>query len=66
MGRTVDIDELVSTSEIAERLHLKNAGQVTWWRRRYPDFPKPVAQLRIGQVYAFSDVEAWARRVDPQ
>lgn len=38
MGRTVDVDELVSTIEIAERLKLKNADLVRAWRRRYADF----------------------------
>jgi hypothetical protein len=32
------------------------------WRRRYPDFPKPVARLAIGYVWAWPDVEHWARK----
>lgn len=38
MGRKVDVEDLVSVSEIAELLGLKNAGLVNTWRRHYADF----------------------------
>lgn len=66
MGRNVDVDDLVGVSEIAQRLGLKNAGMVSGWRRHYADFPEPVAKLRIGNVYAFADVEAWAKATTPR
>jgi hypothetical protein len=31
------------------------------WRRRYPDFPEPVITLRAGLVWAWPDVEKWAK-----
>jgi hypothetical protein len=31
------------------------------WRRRHDDFPQPVAELRAGLVWAWPDVEAWAK-----
>lgn len=62
MGRKVDVDELVSAGEIAKRLHLRGRQAVHDWRRRHPDFPAPVAKLDIGLVFAWPDVEKWARR----
>lgn len=54
--------ELVGTAEIAERLHVKRPQVVHDWRRRYPDFPKPVAVLKQAMVWAWPDVEAWAKK----
>jgi hypothetical protein len=62
MGRKVDVTELVGTAEIAERLNVASPEMVHAWRRRHEDFPKPVARLRIGFVWVWSDVEKWARR----
>jgi predicted DNA-binding transcriptional regulator AlpA len=61
VGRKVDVDDLVGASEIAERLGLSHAETVHSWRRRYPDFPQPVAKLRQAMVWAWPDVEAWAK-----
>ena len=58
----VDVRELVGTAEIAERLRLADPRTVHSWRRRYKDFPKPIANLRHALVWAWSDVERWARR----
>lgn len=60
MGRMVDVDDLVSATEIAERLNLKSRQAVRSWRQRYPDFPPPVAKLTSGPVWAFSDIVRWA------
>lgn len=62
MTRKVSVSDLVGTAEIAQRLGARNAELVHDWRRRYPDFPSPVARLKIGFVWAWPDVEAWARR----
>lgn len=32
---------------------------VSNWRRRYADFPKPVAELHTGPVWWWPSVEAW-------
>jgi len=61
MARAVDVEELVGVSEIVERLNLSSREAVRSWRRRYPDFPQPVARLRIGEVWAWADIETWAR-----
>jgi hypothetical protein len=31
------------------------------WRRRYDDFPAPVARLRQALIWAWPDVERWAK-----
>jgi hypothetical protein len=62
MGRKVDIDHLVSASEIASRLGVRTSGVVHDWRRRYSDFPKPIARLALGFVWAWPDVAAWAKK----
>ena len=63
MGRKVDVDALVGTHEIAERLGLASPEVVYSWRRRHRgQFPEPIARLRIGFVWNWPDVEAWARK----
>lgn len=60
VGRQVDADDLVSAVEIARRLDVRR-GVVYDWRRRYPEFPEPVAQLGSVHVWVWGDVEAWAQ-----
>ena len=57
----VDPDHLVGATEIAERLGVAHSETVHNWRRRYPDFPQPVATLKQALVWSWPDVEAWAR-----
>ncbi len=45
------MNELVGAAEIAERFGLSQPKRVHDWRRRYPDFPQPVATLRAGLVW---------------
>lgn len=54
--------QLVGAAEIADRLGISHPQTVHLWRRRYPDFPQPVAQLRQALVWAWPDVKRWARR----
>lgn len=61
MGRAVDVGDLVGASEIADRLGIARQS-VHQLRRRHPDFPAPVVSLRQALVWAWPDVEAWARR----
>jgi predicted DNA-binding transcriptional regulator AlpA len=62
VGRKVDVDQLIGAAEIAERLGVRRPNVVHDWRRRYPDFPQPVAKLRQALVWTWPDVERWARR----
>ena len=60
MARKVEVDQLVGAAEIAERLSLALPQTVHDWRRRHSDFPPPVAVLRMGMVWNWPDVAAWA------
>ena len=55
------MDQLVGAAEIAQRLGSKRTSFVHDLRRRHPDFPAPVAVLSAGLVWAWPDVETWAR-----
>jgi hypothetical protein len=61
VARRVSVDELVGAAEIADRLGVNKSTVVHDWRRRYPDFPEPVATLKAGLVFAWPDVEKWAK-----
>jgi len=62
MGRKVDVNDLVGTAEIAGRLGLSHPQSVHGWRRRYSDFPQPIAHLKTALVWNWPDIERWARR----
>ena len=54
--RRVYVDELVGAAEIAERLGLAQVQTVHSWRRRYEDFPPPVARLRQALIWEWSEI----------
>jgi hypothetical protein len=56
------VDQLVGTAEIAQRLGVRRPQVVHDWRRRYEDFPAPVARLSQVWVWYWPDVERWARK----
>jgi transposase-like protein len=60
--RKVSIEDLVGAAEIAGRLGIAQPQTVHSWRRRYEDFPEPIAQLQTALIWAWPDVRAWARR----
>jgi chromosome partitioning protein len=59
---SIEPGDLVGAAEIAERLGLTHVPSVHSWRRRYGDFPQPIAELKMGLIWRWSDVEAWARK----
>ncbi len=61
MGRKVDVADLVGAAEIAERLGLSHRESVHTLRRRHAAFPPPVAELKQAMVWAWPDVEKWAK-----
>jgi len=63
MGRTVDLDDLMDATDVANLIGVTNANVVGVYRRRYDDFPPPVWASRGGrcQLWVRADVEAWAR-----
>lgn len=52
---------LVGMTEIADRAGVQ-ANTVKVWRQRHADFPEPIAQLAIGPVWSWHDVEPWVER----
>lgn len=56
----IDPADMVGAAEIADRLGVERET-VHVWRRRDLGFPEPVAQLQQAMVWAWPDVEAWAR-----
>lgn len=62
MARLVDPRHLVGTSEIAQRLGNTRHQMIHTWRKRFPDFPEPVAELKQAMIWYWPDVEKWARR----
>ena len=62
MPKQVNVEDLVGAAEIADRLGLAQSQTVHSWRRRYEDFPEPIAHLRTALIWSWPDVERWARR----
>lgn len=58
----VDPAELLDAAEVAAVIGLDNPRGVSVYRRRYPDFPKPVIAKGRCVLWRRSDVEGWARR----
>lgn len=58
MGRSVDVDDLVSVSEIAAMAGVSSSA-VSNWSRRHTDFPKPVVTLGGRHAYLRPEVERW-------
>ena len=61
MERLIDPEQLVGSTEIAERLGVARPQVVHDWRRRHADFPEPVATLKTALIWYWPDVEEWAR-----
>ena len=55
------MQEFIGLSEIAEIVH-STPQAVTNWKKRYPDFPKPIAQLKAGEFYSKEQVMNWLKR----
>jgi len=55
------VDQLVGAAEIAERLGVGKSTVVHDWRRRHPEFPQPVAQLKTALVWDWAEIAKWAR-----
>jgi hypothetical protein len=56
------VESLVGAAEIAERLNIAHVETIHNWRRRYPDFPKPIASLKQALIWNWPDVKAWAKK----
>lgn len=58
----MDLDHLVGTAEIAQRLGLRSTTTVNQWSRRHSDFPRPVKVLSAGRFWDWREIEVWVRR----
>lgn len=56
---------LAGLIEIARRAGVRRPV-VSTWRSRYTDFPRPVADLEVGPVFWWPDVERWLLATDRQ
>jgi Z1 domain len=52
---------LIGVFEIAEMANV-SASAVANWRKRFPDFPAPLAELKAGPVFEESQVKLWLAR----
>src|SRR5690606_30841520 len=64
MVRTQDGDRDGATVAAYDIARLAGVGRaaVSNWRRRYPDFPKPVGGSAASPLYALSEVREWLAR----
>ncbi|MDZ7734550.1 MAG: DNA-binding protein [Acidimicrobiia bacterium] len=56
----------MGTTEITQRLGLSRPQLVHDWRRRYDDFPQPVAVVSGVRVWDWGDIERWLRSTGRQ
>jgi hypothetical protein len=61
IGKKVDVDDLVGAAEIAERLGVKRPHLIHDWRRRHPDFPQPVVELKGTLIWDWRELKHWAQ-----
>jgi hypothetical protein len=61
MAKKVDPADLVGAHEIAQRMGLSFPNVVHTWRKRYADFPEPVAVLQAGLIWDWQDIAAWLK-----
>jgi chromosome partitioning protein len=55
------LEDLVSIYEIAEIAGVTSPA-VANWRKRYPDFPKPIAELKTGPIFRTGQIKSWLRK----
>lgn len=63
-SRDVAVANLVSLGDVAARLRLKYAS-VQKWTKRYPEFPAPVVEFTIMDVYDWAEVLIWVEHKFP-
>jgi hypothetical protein len=54
-------ESLIGIFEIAEMANV-SASAVANWRKRFPDFPAPLAELKSGPVFSEGQVKLWLAR----
>ena len=61
MARRVEVDNLLSSAEVAELLGLSHRESVNTYARRYEDFPDPIVDKSGGRIRLWlrQDIETW-------
>lgn len=61
MGKKVDLDDLLTTEEVARALGLAHSTSINLYRHRADDFPRPVVDRGQGRclLWLRADIEAW-------
>jgi hypothetical protein len=54
-------ESLIGVFEVAELANVSPSA-VANWRKRFPDFPAPLAELKSGPVFSESQVKLWLAR----
>ncbi len=64
MGRKIDVDDLIDTSEVARLLGLAHRNSVTTYLNRYPDMPRPMVEMRESRIRLWlrPEIVDWAAR----
>jgi predicted DNA-binding transcriptional regulator AlpA len=60
VGRKLDVDWLVTTTEIYRFLRQRGRSNVEWWMRHDDAFPPSVTRLGAMHVWYWPDVARWA------
>jgi chromosome partitioning protein len=58
-------ESLVGLYEVAQMAGVTTQA-VGNWRTRYPDFPEPVARLRMGPVFDARAIRRWLAKWQPR
>lgn len=63
MATKIDPAELTDAHGIADMLDLGHRSSISTYRKRYPDFPRPVVDMGSGRclLWLRADIEAWAK-----
>jgi len=58
----VDVDDLISASEVAKILGLAHYNSVSTYLNRYDDFPRPVVDKSGGRIRLWlrQDIDDWS------
>lgn len=68
VGLGVDLDDLVTTSEVADMLGV-GVSAISNYKQRHEDFPKPLVAVNRGRTDLYSRkaiVAWWMKRADPK
>jgi len=52
--------QIVAMAELIDMLGVSKSWVVRLVKQ--PDFPEPVERLRVGQIWSYADIAAWAAR----